>query len=238
MTGKRGRARLAELGSEPRILPSLLSADFADLGQAIAGIEAAGAEVLHLDIMDGHFVPNITFGPPLVRSIRAHATSFLDAHLMITDPLRYLAPFAEAGADLCTVHAEVEVEPGLLRSEADRLGIGLGVALRPSTPLGPVLERWTGLVDLILVMSVEPGFGGQAFDPGALDRLREVAAHCRRAGAAPRIEVDGGIGEQNLSEVVRAGGEWLVAGHAVFRRPEPAAAWRELTETARSAAGG
>jgi ribulose-phosphate 3-epimerase len=231
------RARLLALGRAPRVLPSILSADFAALGAAVRPLEEAGAEVLHLDVMDGHFVPNITFGPPLVRSVRAHTSAFLDVHLMITDPLRFLEPFARAGADLCSVHAELELDPAVVRAAADGLGIGLGVALRPSSPLDPLIERWAAHVDLVLVMSVEPGFGGQAFHAGSAERLRRAAEVCRVRGAAPILEVDGGITAENAAEVVAAGARWLVAGNAVFREPDPVLAWRELTATAARAAG-
>ncbi len=227
--GSDGQGRLSRLGAGPRILPSILSADFAALAASFRPLEEAGAEVLHLDVMDGHFVPNITFGPPLVKSIRAHSRAFLDVHLMITEPLRYLEPFARAGADLCTVHAELDLDPAEARREAGRLGLALGAAIRPSTPLDPQVERWAPHADLLLVMSVEPGFGGQPFHPEAIDRLRRTAEVCRRLCAAPVLEVDGGIGAANTEAVVAAGARWLVAGNAVFGAPDPVAAWREMT---------
>lgn len=227
--------RLRLLGTQPRVLPSILSADFAALAASFQPLEEAGAEILHLDVMDGHFVPNITFGPPLVRACRAASRAFLDVHLMITEPLRYLDPFAKAGADLCCVHAEVPIEPEACAAEAVRLGIALGVAIRPSTELDPVIERWARHVALILVMSVEPGFGGQGFMPAAFDRLRRTREICDRQGAAPLLEVDGGIGIGNAAEVAAAGAQWLVAGNAVFKAADPVAAWREMT--LRAAAG-
>lgn len=217
------------LGTQSRVLPSILSADFAALAASFKPLEDAGAEILHLDVMDGHFVENITFGPPLVRACRAASRAFLDVHLMITEPLRYLEPFAKAGADLCCVHAEVPVEPEACAAEAARLGIALGVAVRPSTVLDPVIERWARHVALFLVMSVEPGFGGQGFMPSALDRLRRTREICDRQGVAPLLEVDGGIGIGNAAEVVAAGAQWLVAGNAVFKAADPVAAWREMT---------
>ncbi len=220
--------RLRILGPTPRVLPSLLSADFANLAASFLPLEHAGAEVLHLDVMDGHFVPNITFGPPLVRSVREMSRAFLDVHLMITEPLRYLEPFARAGADLCCLHAEVPVEPEACAAEAGRLGIALGVAIRPSTELDPVVARWARHVALILVMSVEPGFGGQGFMPSAFDRLRRTREICADLGVAPLLEVDGGIGAANAGEVVAAGARWLVAGNAVFKAADPVAAWREM----------
>ena len=222
-----GRMRL--LGTQPRVLPSILSADFAALAACFRPLEEAGAEILHLDVMDGHFVANITFGPPLVRSCRAASRAFLDVHLMITEPLRYLEPFAKAGADLCCVHAEVPVEPEACAAEAAHLGIALGVAVRPSTELDPVIERWARHVALILVMSVEPGFGGQGFMPSTFDRLRRTREICDRQGVAPLLEIDGGIGIGNAAEVAAAGARWLVAGNAVFKAADPVAAWREMT---------
>jgi ribulose-phosphate 3-epimerase len=225
----RGVERLRDLHGRTLVLPSVLSADFAALAASIGPLEEAGAPVLHLDVMDGHFVPNITFGPPLVRSIRKHSKAFLDTHLMITDPLRYLEPFARAGSDLCTVHAETPAGPAAVSGEARRLGIGLGVAIRPSTRLEEAVERWAGLVDLILVMSVEPGFEGQKFDPEAPARLRRTAEICSRLGVRPILEVDGGINLETAPLVLSAGARWLVAGSAIFRTPDPVAAWRAMS---------
>ncbi len=223
------RRRLEDLSSRSFALPSVLSADFASLADSMKPLEEAGVEVFHLDVMDGHFVPNITFGPPLVQSIRRSTRAFLDTHLMITEPMRYMEPFARAGSDLCTVHAELDLEPEEAAAEAARLGIGLGVSLRPSTPLRPLLPRWAPHVDLILIMSVEPGFGGQSFMPDALDRLEKTAEICRELGVSPILEVDGGIDESTAPEVVRAGARWLVAGSAIFAREDPVAAWRGLS---------
>lgn len=232
------RERMRALGMEPRILPSLLSADFAALAASFGPLEAAGCRVLHLDVMDGHFVPNITFGPPLVRSVRRASGAFLDAHLMVEDPLRYFAPFVEAGADLCTVHAEVDVDPAAVAAEARRLNACAGVAIRPSSELDPAVERWAPHVELILVMSVEPGFGGQAFHPEALVRLRRARELCQRLGVAPVLEVDGGIGPANAAESAAAGAQWLVAGHAVFRAGDPVESWRTMTAAVQSAGAG
>ncbi|MBK8231744.1 MAG: ribulose-phosphate 3-epimerase [Candidatus Eisenbacteria bacterium] len=223
------RDRLAALRGPHRVLPSILSADFAALAASFLPLEEAGCEVLHLDVMDGHFVPNITFGPPLVKSIRARSHAFLDTHLMIDDPLRYLEPFARAGSDLCTVHCELPLDPAALAAEAARVDTCLGVAIRPSTSLDAAVERWAPFVDLILVMSVEPGFGGQKFMPAAVERLQRAAEISARHGVAPILEVDGGI-DANTAPLVRAGGaSWLVAGSAVFGNPSPVDAWRQLS---------
>lgn len=238
MSEASGRERFRRLGTGPRVLPSVLSADFAALAASFRPLEEAGATVLHLDVMDGHFVDNITFGPPLVKSVRAASRAFLDVHLMITDPLRYLEPFAKAGADLCCLHAETTVEPRDCAMHAERLGIALGVAVRPSTELDPVVTRWAARVDLILVMSVEPGFGGQGFMPSAYDRLRRTAEICRAQGVSPLLEVDGGIGAGNAAEVAAAGARWLVAGNAVFRAANPVEAWRTMSLQADAGAQG
>ncbi|MCA9726410.1 MAG: ribulose-phosphate 3-epimerase [Candidatus Eisenbacteria bacterium] len=227
-----GIERLQRLGREGRALPSILSADFAALAASIRPLLDAGSQVLHVDVMDGHFVPNITFGPPVVRSVRAHTDAFLDTHLMVTDPLTYMEPFAKAGSDLCTIHAEVGIAPEAARAEADRLGVGLGVAIRPSTGLDAVVEAWARHVDLILVMSVEPGFGGQSFRPEAVERLARTKEICWRQGVAPILEVDGGIDRETAPGVVAAGARWLVAGSAIFRASDPVAAYHALREIA------
>lgn len=224
--------RLKALADHAAILPSILSADFGALAASIAPLEKAGAGILHVDVMDGHFVPNITFGPPLVKSLRAHTRAFLDTHLMITDPLAYLEPFARAGADSCTVHAEVQADPAEVAAEARRLAIGLGVAIRPSTPLDPAVERWAALVDLILVMSVEPGFGGQKFRPEAAGRLRRAAEICQGLGCRPVLEVDGGIDLDTAPLVLQAGARWLVCGSAVFHAADAVQSWRSLSAMA------
>jgi len=214
-----------------RIAPSILSADFAALGAAIAAAEHGGADLIHVDVMDGHFVPNITIGPPVVKSVKRVATVPLDVHLMITDPDRYAEAFVNAGADMLSVH--VEVLPHLHRTVAfiKSLGVKAGVVLNPSTPAG-VLEEIAGDVDFVLVMSVNPGFGGQTFIPRSLEKVRAIRAMLDRAGNKAPIEIDGGIDLSNIARAVDAGVEIVVAGSAIFNTPDPAAATRALKHAA------
>jgi len=216
-----------------RIAPSILSADFATLGAAIAAAERGGADLLHVDVMDGHFVPNITVGPLVVRAIKRVATVPLDIHLMISDPDRYIEAFAEAGAAMMSVH--VEVLPHLHRTLTAIKGLGVkaGVVLNPSTPVVSI-EEVAGDVDFVLVMSVNPGFGGQAFIPRSEAKVRAVRTLLDRAGSTAPVEIDGGINTSNAPRVVAAGAEILVAGAAIFHTPDPEAATRALKAAARS----
>ena len=198
-----------------RLAPSILAADFANLGAEIAAATRGGADQIHVDVMDGHFVPNITIGVPVVKSLRKATTLPLDVHLMITDPDRYIEPFIDAGANMVSVH--VEVLPHLHRTIAQikKLGAQAGVVLNPSTPVSAIEEIATD-VDFVLVMSVNPGFGGQVFIPGSLNKIRNIRALLDRAGNHSPIEVDGGVDMTTVASVVEAGADWLVAGNAVF----------------------
>ena len=218
-----------------RIAPSILAADFAALGACIAAAERGGADLVHVDVMDGHFVPNLTVGPPVVRSLSRVARVPLDVHLMIEDPDRYIPAFVEAGAGLISVH--VEVLPHLHRTIGfiKSLGAQAGVVLNPSTPVG-CLEEVAPDVDFVLVMTVNPGFGGQAFIPRSTSKVRAMRALLDEAGNPAPIEVDGGIDEQNIAAIVEAGADWIVAGSSVFGSDDAEAATRRLRGLAVAAA--
>ncbi len=214
-----------------RIAPSILSADFAALGTAIAAVERGGADLIHVDVMDGHFVPNLTMGPPVVRSLSRIAKVPLDVHLMIEEPDRYIEAFVGAGAAMISVH--VEVLPHLHRTiqAIKALGAKAGVALNPSTPVG-ALEEIAGDVDHILVMSVNPGFGGQTFIPRSESKIRAIRDLLDREGNRAPIEVDGGVDGSNAARIVEAGATILVAGNSIFGSGDPERATRELRAAA------
>jgi ribulose-phosphate 3-epimerase len=218
-----------------RLAPSILAADFAALGEAVAAAERGGADLIHVDVMDGHFVPNLTVGPPVVLSLKRVVTVPLDVHLMIADPDRYAGAFVEAGASMLSVH--VEVLPHLNRSLSyiKELGAKAGVAINPSTPL-VALEEVAADVDYVLVMSVNPGFGGQSFLPRSASKIEKLRLMLDRAGNPAPIEVDGGIDLDTVGHVVGAGAEILVAGSSIFHTPDPAAATRALRAAADKAA--
>jgi len=214
-----------------KIAPSILSADFSRLGEEIQAVDRAGADYIHVDVMDGHFVPNITIGPLVVAALRKVTEKPLDVHLMIENPDRYIPQFAKAGADIITVHQEAV--PHLHRTVQliKSLGKQAGVSLNPATPV-ETLDVILDELDLVLVMSVNPGFGGQEFIPSALDKIRALRQSITRRGLATELEVDGGIKLDNIREVVAAGAEVLVAGSAVFKPADYAATILALRENA------
>jgi ribulose-phosphate 3-epimerase len=217
-----------------RLAPSILAADFAALGAAIGAAERGGADQIHVDVMDGHFVPNLTVGPPVVRSLKRVAHVPLDVHLMITDPDRYVEAFVEAGAAMVSVH--VEVLPHLNRTVSfiKSLGARAGVAINPATPV-TALQEIAPDVDFVLVMTVNPGFGGQAFLPRSESKVRSLRALLDRVGNSAPIEVDGGIDLSTVGPIVAAGAEILVAGSAIFHAPDVEAAARALRAAAERA---
>ena len=210
------------------IAPSILSADFGKLAAEIAEVEAAGVKMIHLDVMDGHFVPNITIGPPVIAKLRKHSSLIFDSHLMISEPSRYAESFVKAGVNHITFHIEVEPEPEKLIDKLHNMGCSAGITLNPDTPV-EAIEKAAHLCDMVLVMTVNPGFGGQSFMPEAakkIIRLREIV------GSDIRIEVDGGIGPATTPIVVGYGADTLVAGNAVFGQADRAAAIRAILDSA------
>jgi ribulose-phosphate 3-epimerase len=226
-----------------RMAPSVLSADFARLAEEVAGVEAAGAEVLHLDVMDGHFAPNISFGVPVIAALRKCTKLFLDAHLMISEPKRYAEAFIKAGCDHITFHIEAVDPRDSARADADgpqsvvkhirSLGASVGVALNPTTPVSaiePILDS----VDMVLVMSVWPGFSGQKFIAAVLPKVEELRG---KLAEHQRLEIDGGIDEKTIAQAAEAGADTFVVGSAVFGTPDPPAAMKRLHHLALESAG-
>jgi ribulose-phosphate 3-epimerase len=218
-----------------RIAPSILSADFARLADAVATVEAAGADQIHVDVMDGHFVPNITIGPPVVAALKRVTSLPLDVHLMITDPDRYLEAFASAGAAIITVHSEAVTHLHRTLSRIRQLGAKAGVAINPATPLDHVQEV-AGEFDVLLIMSVNPGFGGQTFIPRSVAKVAAAKAMLAAAGSAADIEVDGGVDLTNAAALTGAGATMLVAGASIFGTANPGEATQALRRAARAGA--
>jgi ribulose-phosphate 3-epimerase len=209
------------------IAPSILSADFRRLGEQIATVERAGASYIHVDVMDGHFVPNLTVGPFIVEWVRKATKLPIDAHLMIENPDNFIGAFARAGANMISVHPEATYHLNRTINYIRQAGCQAGVVLNPATPLA-MIEEIVAEVDYVLLMSVNPGFSGQKFIPSSLDKLRRLRDLIRMKNSPARIEIDGGIGPDNAAEVVAAGAEILVAGSAVFGAENPAEALKDL----------
>ncbi|HBV61501.1 MAG TPA: ribulose-phosphate 3-epimerase [Rhodopirellula sp.] len=218
--------------SAPAVLPSLLLCDFGDLKGEVAELSAAGAGILHLDVMDGNFVPNLTYGMPIVEGLRRHTDLPLDVHLMINDPLAYAKPMVDAGADMLTFHVEAVRDPVATAGKLKELGVGVGIALNPETPLASFGEA-ISMVDMALVMSVEAGFGGQAFNPIALEKLRSL----RQDYPDLLLEIDGGIDVDTISLARAAGCDLFVVGSAIFRQDSYLAAIADLNAGIQAATG-
>jgi len=214
-----------------KIAPSILSADFARIVDEIAAVERAGASYVHLDVMDGRFVPNITWGPKVVGDLRKHTTLTFDCHLMIVEPERYVDQFRKAGADIITFHLEATPHAQRLLTHIRSLGAKAGISICPQTPIA-MLEDLIGDIDLILVMSVNPGFGGQKFIPHALEKIAQAKALVQRAGVRCEVEVDGGVTLENARSIVDAGADVLVIGSAIFDTPDCAKTTEEFIRTA------
>lgn len=212
-----------------QIAPSILSADFTRLEDQIRAVEEGGAEILHFDVMDGCFVPNITIGLPVLRSVRKKTRLKIDCHLMIVEPSRYAVEFVKAGADMVSVHVEADVHLHRTLSAIRQAGAEAGIAINPATSLS-VLDEAISFADFVLLMSVNPGFGGQRFIPTSLDKLRRLRQIIQEKGLKTRIEIDGGIDSKNISQVVQAGAEIIVAGSAVFENENPTQAVKDLLD--------
>ena len=211
------------------IAPSILSADFTRLGEEISTVQKAGASILHVDVMDGRFVPNITVGLPVVKALSRATTLPIDAHLMIVEPGQYAQQFAKAGARMVSIHIEADANAHRTLSSIRAEGALAGIVINPATPLSAIDEA-IKFADYTLVMSVNPGFGGQEFIPESLDKIRRLRKMIDERGLRTRIEIDGGINADNIAEVTGAGAEIIVAGSAIFGAPDPAVALREMRE--------
>ncbi|MFH1853166.1 MAG: ribulose-phosphate 3-epimerase [Candidatus Neomarinimicrobiota bacterium] len=218
-------------GSTIKIAPSILSADFSDLRTALKFCDRGRSDYIHIDVMDGHFVPNLTIGPAVVKALRPHSETFFDVHIMVYDPLFWVEPFARAGADGITFHVEAAGHPREVIELIHSYGIKAGITLKPGTNI-ELIEPYLDQADLVLVMSVEPGFGGQAFIPAALERIAGIREFLDRQGWSERVtlQVDGGINLENAREVVAAGADNLVAGSAIFNTADPSATINKFRE--------
>ncbi|MSO20861.1 MAG: ribulose-phosphate 3-epimerase [Acidobacteria bacterium] len=216
------------------ILPSILSADMARFGEEIERVKQGGARVIHVDVMDGHFVPNISIGPPVVKSLRRATDLLLDVHLMIENPDLYIPEFIAAGADVVTVHQEASRHLDRTISLMRASGTEAGVAINPATPV-ETLSEILHLVDMVLIMSVNPGFGGQKFIPYTLDKVRQLDRKRQERGLDFRIEIDGGLTPDNVAEAIRAGVDWVVAGNSVYGSPDPASRVQLMSRLAQEA---
>lgn len=206
-----------------KISPSILASDFSRLGQEVSAMEAAGADMIHIDVMDGHFVPNISFGMPVIKSLRPVTNLVFDVHLMISDPLRYLGDFAKAGADMIVFHLESDSDVKATIDEIHRLGKKAGISIKPGTPAQALLPYMKD-IEMALVMTVEPGFGGQKFMPDMMEKLRILRAYCQENGLNVDLQVDGGIDLNTAPIAVENGANVLVAGSALFGKPDYTAA--------------
>jgi ribulose-phosphate 3-epimerase len=227
--GRRGQVLEGLRRAAPTVLPSMLKCDFGNLEREVSRLEAAGIAGFHLDVMDGRFVPNLTYGMPIVEAFRRLTSLPLDVHLMIEEPGRYVQAFVDAGADVITIHAEAEVEPGPVLERIRRLGAAAGLAINPDTPVSAA-EPWLGSCDLLLVMSVPPGFGGQDFDAGALKKLQFLRS---KFGDSVLWEIDGGVAPETIEDCARAGADLFVVGSAIFSCDDYVQAIDRLSRLAR-----